>query len=117
MARYPGRQNHVPDGLPEYQREGVHLRRPNYFTGYGWNTDRAAGRSLLSIRYDRKLDPATPTQQQDFNNGNDGLFRWMPSINVDGSGNMSIGYSTSSTTVNPGIRVAGRLVTDPLNTL
>lgn len=56
--------------------------------------------------------PATPTQQQDFTNGNDGLYRWMPSINVDGSGNMAIGYSVSSTTVNPGIRYAGRLYTD-----
>ena len=61
--------------------------------------------------------PATPTQQQDWSNGNDGLWRWMPSINVDGSGNMAIGYSTSSTTLNPGIRYAGRLVTDAANSL
>jgi hypothetical protein len=61
--------------------------------------------------------PATPAQQQDFSNGNDGLYRWMPSINVDGSGNVAIGYSTSSTTVNPGIRYAGRLSTDPLNSM
>ncbi|MGH8094394.1 MAG: hypothetical protein ACREIF_13140 [Chthoniobacterales bacterium] len=61
--------------------------------------------------------PATPTQQQDFTNNNDGLYRWMPSINVDGSGNMAIGYSVSSTTLNPGVRYAGRLSTDPLNDL
>jgi len=61
--------------------------------------------------------PATPTQQQDFNNGNDGLFRWMPSINVDGSGNMAIGYSVSSTTLNPGIRYAGRTYADNSSTL
>ncbi len=61
--------------------------------------------------------PAMPTQQQDFNNGNDGLFRWMPSINVDGSGNMAIGYSASSTTLNPGIRYAGRLYADNGSTL
>ena len=61
--------------------------------------------------------PATPTQQQDFTNGNDGLFRWMPSINVDGSGNMAIGYSVSSSTLNPGIRYAGRLFADTGSTL
>jgi hypothetical protein len=61
--------------------------------------------------------PATPTQQQDWTNGNDGLYRWMPSLNVDGSGNLAIGYSVSSTTLNPGIRYAGRTPTDPLNTL
>ncbi len=61
--------------------------------------------------------PATAVQQQTFNNGADGLWRWMPSANVDAQGNFAIGYSTSSTTVNPGIRYAGRLKTDPLNIL
>ena len=61
--------------------------------------------------------PATPTQQQDWNNGADGLFRWMPSINVDRQGNVAIGYSTSSTTLNPEIRYAGRLAGDPLNNM
>src|SRR5947209_3700935 len=61
---------------------------------------------------------AVPAQQQDWTNGNDGLFRWMPSINVDWQGNMAIGYSASSTTVNPNIRWAGRVAaTDPLNNL
>jgi hypothetical protein len=59
--------------------------------------------------------PATPTQQGDWTNGNDGLYRWMPSINVDGTGDISIGYSASSTTVNPGIRYSGRIYTDPVN--
>jgi hypothetical protein len=61
--------------------------------------------------------PPVPTQQQTFNNGADGLWRWMPSINVDAQGNMSIGYSTSSATLDPGIRYAGRLAGDPLNDL
>ena len=45
--------------------------------------------------------PATPVQQQTFDNGADGLFRWMPSIAVDSKGNTAIGYSTSSTTLIP----------------
>ena len=57
--------------------------------------------------------PATAAQQQDWNNGNDGLWRWMPSIAVDQSGDTAIGYSTSSTSIFPGIRYAGRLATDP----
>jgi hypothetical protein len=61
--------------------------------------------------------PATPVQQQSWNNGNDGLWRWMPSIAVDQNGNMAIGYSTSSATQEPSIRYAGRLATDPLNNL
>src|SRR5215831_14504180 len=61
--------------------------------------------------------PATPAQQQDWNNGADGLFRWMPSINVDRQGNISIGYSTSSTILNPEIRYAGRLAGDPPNNM
>jgi Fibronectin type III domain len=61
--------------------------------------------------------PATPVQQQSWNNGNDGLWRWMPSIAVDQNGNMAIGYSTSSATQEPSIRYAGRLAADPLNNL
>jgi hypothetical protein len=61
--------------------------------------------------------PATPLQQQEFTNGNDGLFRWMGSIAVDQNGNTAIGYSVSSSSIFPGIRYAGRLSTDPLNDL
>src|SRR5437667_2413916 len=57
--------------------------------------------------------PATAAQQQDWTNGNDGLWRWMPSIAVDQNGNTAIGYSTSDTTIFPSIRYAGRLVNDP----
>src|SRR5262245_58730021 len=57
--------------------------------------------------------PATPVQQQTWTNTSDGLWRWMASIAVDQSGNTVIGYSTSSTTIFPSIRYAGRLVSDP----
>ena len=61
--------------------------------------------------------PATPVQQQSWDNGGDGLWRWMPSIAVDQNGNTAIGYSTSSATQEPSIRYAGRLGSDPLNDL
>jgi N-acetylneuraminic acid mutarotase len=57
--------------------------------------------------------PAAATQQQTWTNTNDGLWRWMPSIAVDQNGNTVIGYSTSSTSIFPSIRYAGRLDTDP----
>jgi hypothetical protein len=57
--------------------------------------------------------PTTPVQQQDWSNGNDGLWRFMPSIAVDQSGNTAIGYALSSSSLLPGIRYAGRLVSDP----
>src|SRR5262249_51389158 len=60
---------------------------------------------------------ATPVQQQTWTNDSDGLWRWMPSIAVDADGDTVIGYSTSSTTVFPSIRYAGRLATDPPNYL
>jgi hypothetical protein len=61
--------------------------------------------------------PATAAQQQDWSNGNDGLFRWMPAIAVDQNGNTAIGYSTSSADIFPSIRYAGRFASDPPNNL
>jgi hypothetical protein len=43
--------------------------------------------------------------------------RWMGSIAMDGSGNMALGYSVSSTSTYPSIRYTGRLSGDPLNSL
>src|SRR5207248_1616819 len=61
--------------------------------------------------------PAAAAQQQEWTNGSDGLWRFMPSIAVDQNGNTAIGYSTSSSSIFPGIRYAGRLETDPPNNL
>ena len=61
--------------------------------------------------------PAAAAQQQDWSNGNDGLYRWMPAIAADANGNVAIGYSTSSSTIFPGIHYAGRFATDPPNNL
>ena len=61
--------------------------------------------------------PAAALQQQTWTNASDGLWRWMPSIAVDQSGNTVIGYSTSSTTIFPDIRYAGRFAADPPSNL
>ena len=45
------------------------------------------------------------------------IYRFMPSLAVDRMGDMALGYSTSNSTTKPAIKYAGRLVTDPVNTL
>jgi hypothetical protein len=45
------------------------------------------------------------------------LYRWMPSIAMDGDGDIAVGYSTSSTSAFPSIAYTGRLVTDTLSTM
>ena len=47
----------------------------------------------------------------------DSTWRWMGSAAMDQDGNIAIGYSASSATIFPQLRYAGRLATDPLNTL
>ena len=52
-----------------------------------------------------------PTGQTDL------LYRWMGSVAMDHSGDLAIGYSTSSNANFPSIAWAGRLAGDPANTL
>jgi hypothetical protein len=47
----------------------------------------------------------------------DGTWRWMGSAAMDGSGNLALGFSASSSSIVPGLRYAGRLASDPLNQL
>ena len=47
----------------------------------------------------------------------DNTWRWMGSVAMDGNGNLALGFSASSAAINPQIRYAGRLATDPLNDL
>ena len=45
------------------------------------------------------------------------VSRWMPSIGMDGAGNIALGYSISGATTFPSIRYTGRLASDPLGTM
>src|SRR6266436_3819298 len=47
----------------------------------------------------------------------DTTHRWMGSAAMDQQGNIAVGYSASSSSINPQIRYAGRLAGDPVNTL
>ncbi len=58
---------------------------------------------------------ASPSQQATW--APDSKNRFMPSLAVDKNGDMAIGYSVSDSSMSPAIRYAGRLVSDPVNTL
>jgi N-acetylneuraminic acid mutarotase len=47
----------------------------------------------------------------------DNTYRWMGSAAMDAQGDIAVGFSASSSSINPQIRYAGRLATDPANTL
>lgn len=47
----------------------------------------------------------------------DQLHRWMGSVAMDREGNLALGYSVSSSSEHPGIRVGSRLATDPPGSL
>jgi hypothetical protein len=59
----------------------------------------------------------TPTFVQQSTYQPDTTWRWMGSIAMDSRGNMALGFSASSSSIFPQIRYAGRLATDPLNSL
>jgi hypothetical protein len=47
----------------------------------------------------------------------DSASRWMGSIAMDNAGNIAVGYSVASSSLDPSIRASGRLSTDPLGTM
>src|SRR5882672_1108925 len=47
----------------------------------------------------------------------DSSYRWMGSIATDQAGDMAVGYSVSSSSINPSIRYTGRVPTDPTGTM
>jgi hypothetical protein len=59
--------------------------------------------------------PVTVAQQGTYQP--DTTHRWMGAAAMDQQGNMALGYSASSSSINPQIRYAGRLAGDPVNTL
>jgi hypothetical protein len=75
----------------------------------------AAGMNWIEIRNPGANPPSI--YQNGALNPNDGVNRWMGSGAMDKVGNIAIGYSVSSATVFPGIRIAGRYRTDIRNTM
>jgi hypothetical protein len=67
--------------------------------------------------YEVRNPNGTPTLYQQGTYSPDSTSRWMGSIAQDKQGNMLLGYSVGSSSINPGIRYTGRLATDALNTM
>jgi Carboxypeptidase regulatory-like domain/Fibronectin type III domain len=55
--------------------------------------------------------------QQGTLSASDGTSRWMGSIAMDASGDIALGYSASSSSVYPSVRLTGRLATDAAGTM
>ena len=79
------------------------------------NAGGAAGIRWFELLRGVTAGPVTVYQESTYQPDN--TSRWMGSIAMDGQGNLALGFSASSSSINPQIRYAGRLATDPINTL
>lgn len=84
-------------------------------------THSVAAASSTGVRW-YELRPVTATNRtpQVFQQGTyapDASYRWLGSAAMDGSGGIAMGYSVSSSTLNPSIRYAARAAADPVGTL
>jgi hypothetical protein len=84
-----------------------------------WVNHSVASGGVAGVRWYEVRDPdGMPyIYQQGTYQPDDSTYRWMGSLAVDGDGNMAVGYSVSSETLNPGIRYTGRLAGEPLGIL
>lgn len=70
---------------------------------------------VVGVRWYELRNPSgTPVVFQQGTFSPDSTSRWMGSMAMDKLGNIALGYSASSSSVNPSIRYTGRLATDPL---
>ena len=77
-----------------------------------------AANSASGVRWYELRDSGTgPSVYQQGTFAPDSTFRWMGSIAQDKQGNIAVGYSNSSSSIDPLIRVASRAPADPLGVL
>jgi len=77
-----------------------------------------ANGSQVAVRWYELYDPAgsvTLNQQGTF--APDSTYRWMASMAEDQSADIGLGYSVSSSSINPGISFTGRVPGDPSGTM
>ncbi len=67
--------------------------------------------------YEIQNPSGTPSLAQQGTFAPDSSYRWMSSIAMDQAGDMAVGYSVSSSSINPSIRYTGRVPTDPSGTM
>jgi hypothetical protein len=77
-----------------------------------------ANGSSVGVRWYEIWDPSgSVTLNQQGTLAPDATFRWMGSAAMDKAGDIALGYSASSSTINPAIRFTGRVPSDPLGTM
>ena len=77
-----------------------------------------ANGSQVAVRWYELYDPAgTVTLNQQGTFAPDATYRWMSSVAEDKNANIGLGYSASSTTVNPAIRFTGHMPSDPAGSM
>src|SRR5450631_2587033 len=67
--------------------------------------------------YEIQNPSGTPTVAQQSTFAPDSSYRWMGSVAMDQAGDMALGYSVASSSLNPTIRYTGRVPTDPSGTM
>jgi len=78
----------------------------------------ATGSGNVGVRWYELRNPSgTPAVYQQGTFAPDSSYRWMGSIAMDQSGNIALGYSVSSSAMNPAIRFTGRAAADPLGSM
>ena len=101
--------------IPKYRNFGTHESIVLSFI-----TDVTDGDNLSGIRWvELRRDASTDWYlfQEGTFSPDDGLDRYMPSIALDGKGNIGLAYNVSSKTEHVGLRYTGRLKSDPLGTM
>ena len=77
-----------------------------------------ANGSQVAVRWYELYDPAgTVAVNQQGTFAPDATYRWMASIAEDQSGDIGLGYSASSSSINPAICFTGRVPSDPSGTM
>jgi hypothetical protein len=76
-----------------------------------------AGTSVGVRWYELRNPNGTPTVYQQGTYAPDLTYRWMGSAAMDGNGDVALGFSTSSSTVRPGVHYTAHLTTDPLGVM
>jgi uncharacterized repeat protein (TIGR01451 family) len=117
----PGTTDHFLDPLGDRLNYPAQYRNVGGVESLWLNHPVDTGGNVSGIRWYEVHDPSgSPTlyQQGTWDNGGDGVNRWMGAIAADRFGNMAVGYNVSdSSSVSPGIRYAGRLASDAFGTL
>lgn len=98
-----------------YRNFGTHH---SLVVNHAINVPLTGNRSTSGIRwYELRNLEATPAVHQQGTFAPDNTARWMAGIAMDKVGNILMGYSASSATVHPSIRITGRSAGDPPNTM